>query len=102
MSSIEALVKDLELSVSEEAILESMDVCAGDDADGATLAGWTVPPVVNLIAQWALQQAKNYGCENREMIIGAVRQFVMAKVTNPMLQAMILAAVETMVLQLCG
>lgn len=101
MSSVEALVKDLELSVSDEAILESMDICAGD-MDGVAIAGWTVPPIVNLIAQWALQQAKNYGCENREMILGAVRTFVMQKISNPMLQAMILSAVETMVLQLCG
>lgn len=101
MSTSEILLKDLEMAITEEEILESMDICSGD-MDGVAIAGWTVPPIVGVVAQWAIQQAKNYGCENREMILGAVRTFVMQKISNPMLQAMILSAVETMVLNLCG
>jgi hypothetical protein len=101
MSSVEALVNDLELSISDQAILDSMDICAAD-GDAATIAGWTVPPIVSVFAKWALAQAMRYGCEYREQILTAVRQFVAAKIPNPMLQAMIMSAVETLVLQQCG
>jgi hypothetical protein len=100
MSTPEILWNDLCASISDEDIANSMDTCAADD--GLTVAGWTVPPVVMVIAKWAIAQATKYGCEYRDQIMTAVRTFVVAKIPNPMLQGMILAAAETMVLQQCG
>lgn len=101
MSTPEILLEDLSAAISHQAIEESMDICAAD-GDSLTLAGWTVPPVVLSIAKWAIEQATKYGCEYREQILQAVRTFVMSKVPSSMLQGMILAAAETMVLQRCG
>lgn len=101
MSTPEILLEDLNATVSPQAIAESLDICSAD-GDGLSIGGWTVPPVVLVVAKWAVAQALKYGCEYREQVLAAIRTFVMAKVPSPMLQGMIIAAAETMVLQQCG
>jgi hypothetical protein len=69
---------------------------------GDTVAALTVPPSVYAIMTKAGEWLKLLGCDYRDQIMEAIRLFVAAKLTNPILAGMILSSVETFFLQMCG